>query len=164
MFSNLSIINKQLIIAAEGGQLEGVRFLLDRGAAIDHPDRFGSTALTHAACNGHLKIIRLLLDRGATIDHPDDYPNCSGHTTLALAVDNGHKKVAEVIQEQIKEQQTYEGQKKEIKLFFLGKQVGEEKSAISSKPTFFLPKNLVGMIEDYLRPTSMPSQSRKRKL
>ncbi|MCA9449639.1 MAG: ankyrin repeat domain-containing protein [Candidatus Omnitrophica bacterium] len=46
--------------AAEGGAIETVRFLLDRGAETDTPDRVGWTPLDYARLNGSEEIVGLL--------------------------------------------------------------------------------------------------------
>jgi ankyrin repeat protein len=51
--------------AANGGHLEIVRLLLDKGASIGGSDRFPSTPLHAASYNGRLEVTRWLLDRGA---------------------------------------------------------------------------------------------------
>jgi hypothetical protein len=42
-----------------------VRWLLDRGAALDEPDAHGCTALYLASCEDHTPVVALLLDGGA---------------------------------------------------------------------------------------------------
>lgn len=71
-----------LMEAAEAGQLEAVRWLLDRGARLNLRDREGETALMEAAEEGHTAVVELLLDRGATLDLFDHH----GRTALMWAV------------------------------------------------------------------------------
>jgi ankyrin repeat protein len=54
-----------LIWASEWGHVGVVRWLLDKGAAIDHTDNLGSTALWFASCCGRTPVVKLLLERGA---------------------------------------------------------------------------------------------------
>lgn len=56
--------------AAANGHLEAVRWLLDRGATINHmiQDRPHSFALWDAAIGGHFEIVKLLVERGAEIN------------------------------------------------------------------------------------------------
>lgn len=75
-----------LIEAAEAGQLEAVRWLLDHGARPNLQDLEGETALLEAAEEGRVQVMRLLLDRGARIDHHD----LRGRTPLMAAVQGGH--------------------------------------------------------------------------
>jgi ankyrin repeat protein len=77
--------------AAGEGHLEVVRWLLDRGAVINHvvggaPRCF---ALTAAAFRGRLDVVKLLVERGAWI-------NCvwAGSTPLSHAIGYGEEEVA----------------------------------------------------------------------
>ena len=57
-----------LMRAAQGGVLEVVRQLLDRGAEVDAREpAFGQTALMFAARAGHADVVTLLLARGANV-------------------------------------------------------------------------------------------------
>lgn len=56
-----------LSFAADRGQVEIVRLLLERGADVNAKDSFyGVTPIVWAASNGHAEVARLLLARGAT--------------------------------------------------------------------------------------------------
>jgi uncharacterized protein len=46
-----------------------VRFLLDRGADVNYPNRFGKTALYYAIGFNDRRMVELLLDRGAAVNH-----------------------------------------------------------------------------------------------
>ena len=49
--------------AAENGQLEVLRLLIDNGTDVNTAKTiFGKTALHSAVCGGHLEVMRLLLD------------------------------------------------------------------------------------------------------
>lgn len=64
-------LDGDLIRAAEGGDLEGCRQAIDKGASPDAS--FGrATALSVAAFFGRREIVDLLLERGAGIDKGDD--------------------------------------------------------------------------------------------
>ncbi|MCK7576954.1 MAG: ankyrin repeat domain-containing protein [Chromatiales bacterium] len=57
--------------AAGSGRTEAARFLLDRGARINLPDKngeYGWTAPTRAAGHGHVAVAKLLLGRGADVN------------------------------------------------------------------------------------------------
>ena len=60
-----------LMIAAESGQVEVVKLLLDRGAAVNREDKQRLTALMWASGKGHLEIARLLLAAGADVHTVD---------------------------------------------------------------------------------------------
>jgi ankyrin repeat protein len=78
-----------LSLAAEEGQLEVVRLLLDAGVPVDEEDEedgdFGSnrTALTAAATNGHLEVAGLLVQRGADVHH-ESAPLINAVSDLAM--------------------------------------------------------------------------------
>ena len=54
-----------LMRAADRGQLNVVRSLLNSGAAVDAKGKGGMTPLMLAARNGHLPVVKLLLESGA---------------------------------------------------------------------------------------------------
>src|SRR5262249_47631356 len=66
-----------LAAAAGGGNVDIVRFLLERGLPIEGPGKPGTgpfsrlteepTPLVCAAMNGHAAVVRLLLERGANV-------------------------------------------------------------------------------------------------
>ena len=54
-----------LSLAAENGNLAGVRYLLDKGADVEARDGFGLTALWIAVMARQMEIVRTLLEKGA---------------------------------------------------------------------------------------------------
>ncbi|EQC30461.1 TKL protein kinase, variant 1 [Saprolegnia diclina VS20] len=84
--------------AASEGQLEVVRFLLEKGAAIDVKTMLGRTPLHWAASEGHLEIVRLLLTKGAAID----VKTKKGETPLMLAEKDGHGNIAQLLREALR--------------------------------------------------------------
>lgn len=62
--------------------IDAVRLLVDAGAAVNHANDAGDTALHAAAASGHTPLIQLLADAGATLD----VKNASGQTPLDLAL------------------------------------------------------------------------------
>jgi ankyrin repeat protein len=58
-------------MAADIGQLEAARLLLDAGADPDRAASDGPTPLMVAAGDGPLEVVRLLLARGAAVDAAD---------------------------------------------------------------------------------------------
>lgn len=58
----------RLVDAAEKGEVDEVRRLLERGADIHSRDKFRETALHYAAENGHLEVVKVLLSWGADRD------------------------------------------------------------------------------------------------
>lgn len=54
-------------------------------------DKYGRTALSHAAGMGHLAIVERLLVGGAWVDPHEDYDTCE--TPLMAAASNGHLEI-----------------------------------------------------------------------
>ena len=72
--------------AAEEGQTDKVRLLLNNGVKINAKDNEGKTPLQRAAEKGHRDTVTLLLKNGANINEKDD----NGKTLLHRAAENGH--------------------------------------------------------------------------
>ena len=70
-----------LMQAAKSGDVEVVKDLLNRGAALDARSEKGKTALHYAAANGHVDVVKLLIEHRAEIDARD----LEWHTPLMLA-------------------------------------------------------------------------------
>lgn len=84
-----------IVSAAERGDTEGVRALLDRGADVNSVTngRYPWTPLMHAAFRGHTATARLLVERGADLDHPDlDF-----FTAVTLAAGEGHWEIVRLL-------------------------------------------------------------------
>jgi uncharacterized protein len=82
--------------AAAGGDVAGVRALLDGAQPRPHVDAKGSggrTALMIAAHGGHVEAVELLLRFHADVSATDRY----GRTTLMLAAREGQRRVAELL-------------------------------------------------------------------
>ncbi|XP_033750497.1 ankyrin repeat, PH and SEC7 domain containing protein secG-like [Pecten maximus] len=69
--------------AAEGGHIDMVNFLLDRGA-----DPAESDALSGAALGGHIEIVKILLDKGADVNKSD---------ALSGAAGGGHIEIVKIL-------------------------------------------------------------------
>ena len=80
--------------AAAFGRLATVKTLLRHKASLDAPDRFGLSALGHAAVNGHADLVDYLLEQGA---RPDAAPG--SHAPLTLAAANGHDAVVVLLRQ-----------------------------------------------------------------
>ncbi len=81
-----------LILAAQQGRSDIVKFLLEQGASLTVLDHFGNNALW-AACyaNSH-ECIKLLLDAGIDINFQN---TASGATALIFAASSGREAVVE---------------------------------------------------------------------
>lgn len=63
-----------LTLAAEAGQVEAVKALIEHKAAIDYPSKTQQiTALAAAAHAGQVEVVRLLVEAGANIEATDNY-------------------------------------------------------------------------------------------
>ena len=90
-----------LIRAAQAGNLEGVRQLLNAGVNINELVFFG-TALTAATEEGHHQVVKILLEAGAdpTIRLVDDprLGDRAGKSALELARQKRHRRVVELLE------------------------------------------------------------------
>ena len=80
------LINNLLLMAAEKGSLQAVRFFLYLGADIEARDSYDRTALHCAARHGYTEITQALLDAGADIKTKVN----TGGAALHWAAYNGH--------------------------------------------------------------------------
>ena len=82
-----------LSIAQAKGHADIITHLVKGGAAIDHANKDGHTALCCASHYGHAAAVRLLLDAKAD-------PSIGGKlgTPLKTARDKGHREVVEMLQ------------------------------------------------------------------
>ena len=76
-----------LIEAAERGDVNTVKYLLDLGVDVNGRDEQGTTALTAAAWEGQTEVVKMLLERGSEIDPQDDL---AGMTPLIWACWKGY--------------------------------------------------------------------------
>ncbi len=83
----------ELLTAANDGDYDQVKQLLDDNANIHLTDEMGFTALSHAANEGHIKIIELLLESGADINKNVKFAG----TPLMRAVHSGRKDVVTLL-------------------------------------------------------------------
>ena len=87
-------MNKQLLNAAEKGELSTVEKLLKEGVDIDYCTAgWGITALMIAVCNRHIDIIKILIKKGADVNHVDK----DGCTALIFATRDDRIKIVELL-------------------------------------------------------------------
>jgi len=84
-----------LDLTAYFGQLDLVKFLLERGARVEHEIRNENlfTALTGAVAEGHREIAKLLLDHGANVNHR----YAEGAMPLITAASNGDSEMVKLL-------------------------------------------------------------------
>ncbi len=82
----------RLIEAAEEGNLELIRQLVESGVDIDAFDFPTGTALCAAAANNQIEAAKLLIELGADLEKTDDGP-----TALLKAVRDGHEEMASLL-------------------------------------------------------------------
>ncbi|CRG83829.1 Receptor-interacting serine/threonine-protein kinase 4 [Talaromyces islandicus] len=80
-----------LILAAENGQADMVKLLIDMGVDKEAKDSDDRTALYAAAENGHENVVKVLVELGANKEGSGDY------TPLGVAVAEGHWAVAKLL-------------------------------------------------------------------
>ena len=87
-----------LIYAADGGQLEVVKYLVSQGADVNASSgKHGrGTALIYAAANNHTEIVSFLLENGANINAVTPYQK---ETAILWATAMGHKEMVELLLE-----------------------------------------------------------------
>ena len=84
---------KDLFMAAECNDTEGVRKCIEQGIDLDARDLYGWTPLMASACAGAFEATEALLDAGADTSVADR----SGNTCMRLAAKNGHRGVSVLI-------------------------------------------------------------------
>lgn len=75
--------------AADKGEIETLKQLLEKGTPVDKPNETGTTALMTTAREGHLKAVQFLLDKGANVNAV----NLAGMTAVHLAAMGNHTEV-----------------------------------------------------------------------
>ncbi|RYP49558.1 hypothetical protein DL768_004760 [Monosporascus sp. mg162] len=82
-----------LSYAAEQGEEEIVKLLLDKGVDVNNMDRYDRSPLSYAAKQGRKEIVRLLLDSGADADSRDLY----GRSPLSYAAEQGEEETVRLL-------------------------------------------------------------------
>lgn len=85
-----------LHLAASNNHSDIVQTLLSAGADVNYRDKYGWSALMHAANWGHKEIVKLLIQNGAQKNYQD---MGSHHTAANLASNAGYHDVAQLIEQ-----------------------------------------------------------------
>jgi hypothetical protein len=89
-----------LSLAAEQGNLDLVKFLLNASAGINTRDiRYGLSPLQWAALEGRRSTVELLLKNGAEVNVSDSSGTTSYCTALSVAAARGHKQIVQLLLE-----------------------------------------------------------------
>ncbi|KGO77047.1 NACHT nucleoside triphosphatase [Penicillium italicum] len=78
-----------LVAASEGGFLDIVQLLIQKGADISASDSFRETPLYVACENGHIEVVRLLLDKGADVHYQGPF----GYSPMHNASSEGFSEI-----------------------------------------------------------------------
>jgi len=82
-----------LLKAVSGGNVEGVRVLLQNGAKLEGRDRHGETALMKASAAGNFPLVKLLIKAGAFVKAMDYL----GRSSIMLSASNGHYAIVKAL-------------------------------------------------------------------
>lgn len=82
-----------LITAAESGDIQSVKSILDKNQPVDVRDACQWTPLMKAALYGHQDVVKRLLEAGADVNLSDK----GGYTPLLLAASNNHSETVEFL-------------------------------------------------------------------
>jgi ankyrin repeat protein len=88
-------VNEDMFMAAQRGDVETVKLLLEKGADINykHAMVLGHTPMTIAAAWGHTEIVSLLLDHGASVDQQNE----DGVSTLQCAASTDKSELVKLL-------------------------------------------------------------------
>ena len=84
--------------AAGYGHPEIVRFLLDRGVAVDAHSGDGETALFYAVLGGHIEVVRILLERGARPEMQNQHGDVTGVAVWKAGHGGNPERFVEIIE------------------------------------------------------------------
>ena len=90
-----SKLDKELLVAAENGDVKAIRkLILSQGADVNTDIGYYWTPLLKAVENGRTAAVKLLVDLGADVSATEGY---HGHTALILAAKEGHTETAKLL-------------------------------------------------------------------
>ena len=67
LLNSSKCINRILSASEDTGHCAIVRWLIEKGVDVNHSDKFGLTAVHHAACVGNLEVLKMLHSRGVSM-------------------------------------------------------------------------------------------------
>jgi ankyrin repeat protein len=102
--------NKALIDALNKGDMDSVRRLLDRGAAVNAKGPSDTTPLMVASMQGNLEAVKLLVGRGADPKAKDS----NGKTALSYAGEKGFREIKDFLQPRTSPEEKPRPQEKEV--------------------------------------------------
>ena len=88
-------LDAALSIASRFDRLETVRFLVGKGADVNHADDFGWTALDRASESNNLEMVKILVENGADVNHA----NKDGNTALMQAAEKDNLEMVKILVE-----------------------------------------------------------------
>ncbi len=83
--------------AAEEGNIEIVKQLLEAGTDVNATDKFGGRPMGYAIAGGHKKIVELLITSGGDVNLIDSPGGSGGTAPLHWACLNGRTNIAELL-------------------------------------------------------------------
>lgn len=87
------ILKNNFLKAAEIGNIEFLKILINGDFNINEEDNYGKIALIEAARNGHKEVVKLLIEKGADVNIKDK----TIRTALIEAVENSHTEVVKIL-------------------------------------------------------------------
>jgi ankyrin repeat protein len=88
------LVSEAFHIAARNGHVDVAKFLLEKGADINHRGFFGAPGMHWAAINGHTPMVEFLLEHGADQALRDQKFHS---TALGWAIEGKHENIAELL-------------------------------------------------------------------
>jgi len=85
---------ESLILAAEEGDVQTIKTLLDAGVDVDAKGNSGMTALMHASKQNHIECVRVLLNKGANVNAINEL----GRTAIKMANERGNLEIVKLLE------------------------------------------------------------------
>ena len=85
-----------LLEAASKGNYAQIEDIIKQGVNVNAKDKYGKTALMHAASAGHLDVVKFLVEHGADVADVNAKDEM-GWTASEYALKQGHKEIEEYL-------------------------------------------------------------------